>query len=55
MQDAADEKMKETDEATTEFEKQMSKIHSDMLILKWMAAIVLAGVICLLIESFFPA
>ena len=51
---ASEEKAREAAKAIAEYEDRFSRIDSDLRILKWMVAAILAGVVSLIIRSFFP-
>ena len=51
---ASEEKAREAAKAIAEHEDRFSKIDSDLRILKWMVGAILAGVVSLIIRSFFP-
>ena len=50
---ASDEKAKAAAKAVADYDMQFSKIEADLLVLKWMVGAILAGVISLVIKSFF--
>ena len=51
---ASEEKAREAARAIAEYEDRFSKIDLDLRTLKWMVGATLAGVVSLIIRSFFP-
>ena len=51
---ASQEKAREAARAIAEYKDRFSKIDSGLHILKWMVGAILAGVVSLIIRSFFP-
>ena len=50
---ASEEKARAAAKAIADYESRFVKIESDLLILKWMAGIIIAGVISLVTKTFF--
>ncbi|WP_089725115.1 integrase [Candidatus Thiosymbion oneisti] len=50
---ADDEKAKVAAQALADYESRFNRIDSDLRILKWMVGAILAGVVSLIIKSFF--
>jgi len=50
---APEEKAREASEEIAGFENRLSKIEADLLLLKWMSGLLIAGVASLVIKAFF--
>ncbi len=50
---ASDEKAKAAAQALADYESRFSRIEADLLVIKWMLGAVLAGVVSIVIKSFF--
>ena len=50
---ASEEKARAAAKAIADYESRFVKIESDLLILKWMAGIIIPGVISLVTKTFF--
>ncbi|MBF0350833.1 MAG: integrase [SAR324 cluster bacterium] len=50
---ASDEKSRKAAEAIANYENRFAKIEADLLVIKWMLGLILAGVVSLVAKSFF--
>lgn len=51
---ASQEKARKAAEAVANYDTRFNKVEQDLAVLKWMVGLVLAGVVGLVLKTFFP-